>query len=106
MESTKITLISGMTYRIMSSPEDVYQRITHSDGTPKSHIHLFEQENGHKLYINATYILSIEAIKSPFIKENEDIEDEAIDTETESDRINNNLEAARGFKEDLDGNME
>lgn len=64
MKLAKITLTSGATYMVSHSPKEVYQRVTHPDGKPKNHIHLFTLENGQDMYINATYILSIEKVSS------------------------------------------
>ncbi|MER2063537.1 MAG: hypothetical protein ABS873_02720, partial [Alkalibacterium sp.] len=64
MDLTKITLTSGATYILSHTPEDIYETITHSDGKPKNHIHSFTLENGSEMYINATYILSIEKVRS------------------------------------------
>ncbi|SFC53242.1 hypothetical protein SAMN04488102_10963 [Alkalibacterium subtropicum] len=100
MELTKITLTSGATYIVSHAPEDVYQRVTHSDGKPKNHIHLFTLENGAEMYINATYILSIEKVPS------HNREDTPTDTAEDRSRVKANVKAAKEFKEDLDGNME
>lgn len=104
MDLTKITLISGATYIVNHTPEDVYQRITHSDGKPKEHIHLFTLENGSEMYINATYILTVEKVRS-HNREESSSQDKTEQTE-ERNRIQGNLEAVKEFKEDIDGNME
>lgn len=104
MDLTKITLTSGATYIVNHTPEDVYQRITHSDGKPKNHIHIFTLENGSEMYINATYILSIEKVRSH--NRDETSSDDRIEKAEEKNRIQGNLEAVKEFKEDIDGNME
>ncbi|WP_091487837.1 hypothetical protein AB4027_05520 [Alkalibacterium putridalgicola] len=104
MELTKITLTSGATYIVNHTPEDVYQRVTHSDGKPKNHIHLFTLENGSEMYINATYILSIEKVRSH--NREETIRDDMTENAEDRNRVEANVKAAKEFKEDLDGNME
>lgn len=104
MELTKITLTSGAAYIVSHSPEDVYERVTHSDGKPKNHITLFTLENGQEMYINGTYILSIEKVRSH--NREETSADDRIEKATDGNRVERNLEAAKKFKKDLDGNME
>jgi uncharacterized protein YlzI (FlbEa/FlbD family) len=104
MELTKITLTSGATYIVNHTPEDVYQRVTHSDGKPKNHIHLFTLENGSEMYINATYILSIEKVRSH--NREETIRNDMTENAEDRNRVEANVKAAKEFKEDLDGNME
>ncbi|MFO8069521.1 MAG: hypothetical protein R6U02_06060 [Alkalibacterium sp.] len=108
MKLAKITLTSGATYMVNHSPKEVYQRITHSDGEPNNHIHLFVLENGQKMYINATYILSIEKVSSHMTNFHHDRRDgESLSEQVEeSQRVNENLGATKEFKEDLNGNME
>ena len=107
MTLAKLTLVNGESYIVSHSPKDVYQRVTHSDGKPKNHIHLLTLENGKELYINATYILSIEKVSAHTIGETGKKADEKEATESEdTNRIKDNLEAVKEFKEDIDGNME
>ncbi|OJF90939.1 hypothetical protein [Alkalibacterium sp. 20] len=107
MELTKITLTSGATYMVNHSPKEVYQRVAHSDEKPENHIHLFTLESGQDIYINTTYILSIETVSSYMT--HDDHENHKKNTSgkvKDSERIKGNLEAVKEFKEDLDGNME
>lgn len=108
MDLTKITLSTGTTHIVSHSPEEVYQRIAHSDGKPKNHIHLFNLESGQEIYINATYILSVEKVDShgTTTSHQKNQEDNSADKVEDSKRIKNNLEAVKEFKEDIDGNME
>lgn len=106
MDLTKLTLTSNTTYLVKDSPEAIYQKISHADGKPKNYIHRFTLENGDDIYINATYILSIEKVNSHItgMQSGSLKKDDAAAADEE--RIKGNLEAVREFKEDIDGNME
>ncbi|WP_423189208.1 hypothetical protein ACO1PF_11545 [Alkalibacterium sp. f15] len=107
MELTKITLTSGATYMVNHSPEEVYKRVAHSDGKPENHIQLFTLERGQDIYINTTYILSIETVSSYMTHDkHENNEGNTSDRTEDNKRIKDNLDAVKEFKEDLDGNME
>ncbi|GEK90639.1 hypothetical protein [Alkalibacterium kapii] len=104
MELTKITLTDGTAHIVSHSPQEVYETVTHSDGKPKNLMHLFKLENREEIYINATYIQSIEKVES-HMSENHAVNKQS-ENKDDSERIKENLEASKKFKEDLDGNME
>lgn len=107
MELSKITLTSGTAYLVKHAPEEVFEQVSHSDGKPKNHIHHFKLENGNDIYINATYILTIEKVSSHLTHMNQTSKDEeASENEKNENRIKDNLEAVKEFNDDLNGNME
>lgn len=107
MELSKITLTSGTAYLVKHDPKDVFEKVSHSDGKPKNHIHRFKLENEHDIYINATYILTIEKVSSHLTHMNQTSDgEEASEKAADDERTKNNLEAAKEFKKDLNGNME
>lgn len=94
---SKIYLSNGLTFLVKASPDAVYKAMTHSDGKSKNHVHDFSLTSGKKIYLHSAHVVAVEEAGAF---------DEQEDKPVEEDRIKNNEEAAKKFKEDLDGNME
>lgn len=96
-EVSKVYLSNGLTFMVKASPDSIYKAMTHSDGKSKNQVHDFSLINGKKVYLHSAHVVAVEEAGSSADHE---------ESSPEEDRIKSNEEAAKKFKEDLDGNME
>lgn len=96
-DTSKIYLTNGITYVVQGSPESLFKVMTHSDGKSKNHVHELTLLNNKKVYLNSNHVVAVEEADS---------DSDKAEQMSDDDRVKNNEEAAKKFKEDLDGNME
>ncbi|GAA0369614.1 hypothetical protein GCM10008932_21570 [Alkalibacterium iburiense] len=96
-EVSKVYLSNGLTFLIQASPDSIYQKMTHSDGKSKDQVHEFFLTSGKQIYLHSAHVVAIEEAGSSADHD---------EGSSEDDRVEQNEEAAKKFKEDLDGNME
>lgn len=94
---SKVYLSNGLTFLIQASPDTIYKTMTHSDGKSKDQVHEFSLTSGKQIYLHSAHVVAVEEAGSAAEHE---------ENPSEDDRAEQNEEAAKKFKEDLDGNME
>ncbi|WP_080146530.1 hypothetical protein [Marinilactibacillus piezotolerans] len=99
---------------IQLEPEEIHQMLKESSGSSQHpYFHEFHLKTGEKVYLQAAHVVSIEGTRETTSLtdslDEEHISDKGMDTAEENkdqERKDNNLDAAKSFKKDLDGNME
>lgn len=96
----EVFMSNGSSYQLTVTPEEVYKKITHSDGKPLDHIHQFETAKGESVFLHSSHIVSIVEYTSLTDSHHSDSDADKKEKKEE------NLEAAQKFKEELGDNME
>ncbi len=101
---SKVSMTNGELYMIQLTPHEIKDAIEEAS----SELPKFELKSGETIYLHAAHIVSIESTgETTSLTDSFDTDHVASTTEEDKkNKANQNLEAAKAFKDDLGGNME
>lgn len=112
---SKVSMSNGELYMIQLPPEELYEIISQSNGEASNHLHEFELKSGETIYLQSSHVVSIEGTGET-TSLTDSLDEGSIESDRKgytkkedkenTDKADDNLEAAKKFKKDLNGNME
>ncbi|API89573.1 hypothetical protein BKP56_10030 [Marinilactibacillus sp. 15R] len=109
---SKVSMVNGELFMIQIPPEELHKILSNSNKESGNLFHEFELKSGEIIYLQSLHVVSIEgtgettSLTDSLDKTSIEQTDENNKSNNEKNRAASNLEAAKEFKKDLDGNME
>lgn len=105
---SRLFLSNGKSYTLKDSADSLVKQLSESHSKEELNLYPLTLSNGDTVYVNAVHIMAIESGDTEDARYDSDhsATDNRSDESKENSHEKENVEAAKQFKKDLDGNME